>query len=369
MPPSNYPAGTDSFPRPTALDHMDAPGLEHAELHNAIADAVEAIQETVGVNPQGVAPSVASRLLSSDVDLGGVITLPGSPYGGQMLHFMATADTPLPPGVTWDGGGAPEITGRRVLSFLWDGEGWLGTYTPQFPGAGIAGLREQILAFGPAGYWILDETSGTTAFDSSGNGRNGTYTGGYTLAADGVTLNGSTGYVNLADRDQWSINHSGNGITFFALVRPTTTPSTRQAVFAKGNASAYEYAITSIAPYTGQVEGSVNIPAGSPLASDISNAGPLTGGAWHAVAYAVPHPSPSPFSGDLYVDGGPISTYQGSVTTGTYVNNASPARIGSREGGGLFFNGRFRHAAIFPRRLTPAEVQSLIDAATTEGLI
>ena len=55
--------------------------------------------------------------------------------------------------------------------------------------------------------WLkLDETSGTTAADASGNGNNGTYNGGYTLAAtpvvnDGlyaVTFDGSTGYVSLS---------------------------------------------------------------------------------------------------------------------------------------------------------------------------
>ena len=57
----------------------------------------------------------------------------------------------------------------------------------------------------PLGYWRLDEIGGTTATDRSGNGNNGTYSGGYTLGAAGalpndsdgaVTLNGSTGYVS-----------------------------------------------------------------------------------------------------------------------------------------------------------------------------
>jgi hypothetical protein len=35
----------------------------------------------------------------------------------------------------------------------------------------------EVLADAPSGYWKLNETSGTTAADSSGNGRNGTYSG------------------------------------------------------------------------------------------------------------------------------------------------------------------------------------------------
>lgn len=62
-----------------------------------------------------------------------------------------------------------------------------------------------ILADSPTGYWQLNETSGTVAADSSGNGYTGTYTGGFTLgqtgipgylAADSVLLDGSSGYIN-----------------------------------------------------------------------------------------------------------------------------------------------------------------------------
>lgn len=59
---------------------------------------------------------------------------------------------------------------------------------------------------GPVAYWRLGESSGTNAADSSGNGLNGTYTGGVTLGQPGalvddantaVAFNGSTGYVTV----------------------------------------------------------------------------------------------------------------------------------------------------------------------------
>ena len=57
-------------------------------------------------------------------------------------------------------------------------------------------LFDAIMARAPTGYWRLDETSGTTAFDSSGNGNHGAYVGpqpstpGLILAAE-VLLPGS----------------------------------------------------------------------------------------------------------------------------------------------------------------------------------
>lgn len=51
------------------------------------------------------------------------------------------------------------------------------------------GYREVILGTsGLVAYWRLGEASGTTAADESGNGRNGTYSGGYTLGQSGAIV-------------------------------------------------------------------------------------------------------------------------------------------------------------------------------------
>lgn len=73
--------------------------------------------------------------------------------------------------------------------------------------------RQQILADLPSGYWPLDETSGTTALDHSGNNRHGQYlpnvSGAWTGGTFGQTgplyrpevlcpsFNGTSGYVQL----------------------------------------------------------------------------------------------------------------------------------------------------------------------------
>jgi hypothetical protein len=67
--------------------------------------------------------------------------------------------------------------------------------------------RALVLTDSPGIFLLLNETSGSAAADSSGNGRSGTYTGGFTLnqasltgytADASVALNGSTGYVSTA---------------------------------------------------------------------------------------------------------------------------------------------------------------------------
>ncbi len=66
--------------------------------------------------------------------------------------------------------------------------------------------RQTVLNDSPLGYWRLDEPSGTTAFDSSGNGNSGAIGGGVRLNAGGglasssdpaMAFDGSTGAVTL----------------------------------------------------------------------------------------------------------------------------------------------------------------------------
>lgn len=77
-------------------------------------------------------------------------------------------------------------------------------------------LRSEQLADAPLVQLLLDEAAGTTATDSSGNGRNGTYSGTYTLQTDAIGSNGTAstafagGIVTVPDAawmdvDSWTI--------------------------------------------------------------------------------------------------------------------------------------------------------------------
>lgn len=75
------------------------------------------------------------------------------------------------------------------------------------PAPPASSYYDLVMSHSPLGYWRLGETSGTTAADSSGNGRSGTYTGTYTLnrpslipsAPENFALGcrTGTGYVNV----------------------------------------------------------------------------------------------------------------------------------------------------------------------------
>lgn len=104
--------------------------------------------------------------------------------------------------------------------------------------------EDEVLADNPVGYWQLDELSGTTASDSSGNGRDGTYQGTYTLGQDGVTPGGygvqfNGGSVQINDDDVWSASTTGE-LTVEGWIRSSDTNG---SLVSKGAGSNYEWDI------------------------------------------------------------------------------------------------------------------------------
>lgn len=79
-----------------------------------------------------------------------------------------------------------------------------------------------VLALSPTMYWKLDETSGTTAADASGNSNTGTYNGTYTLMQASLTDDGTyavaftDGYIRRA-------NIVAGTMTAIAWVKTTQT--------------------------------------------------------------------------------------------------------------------------------------------------
>lgn len=65
---SSYPTGLDSLAKPTASTLENAAGFEHDVVHTKAAEAVEAVQSTLGTNPQGSSATVKARLDTLAVD-------------------------------------------------------------------------------------------------------------------------------------------------------------------------------------------------------------------------------------------------------------------------------------------------------------
>lgn len=69
---SSYPGGLDSFTNPAGSDPLNTAGAKlHSAQHSNANDAIEAIQSTLGLDPQGAEADVAARLDAIEAGGGG----------------------------------------------------------------------------------------------------------------------------------------------------------------------------------------------------------------------------------------------------------------------------------------------------------
>jgi hypothetical protein len=102
---------------------------------------------------------------------------------------------------------------------------------------------QEVLADSPVAYWRLDETSGTVAHDSSGNGLNGTYSGAITfgqagaVAGDSAAQFGDLASISVPDNNLLDLGTSANpGFAIELWIKaPPPTQSQYATIISKNN--------------------------------------------------------------------------------------------------------------------------------------
>jgi hypothetical protein len=211
----------------------------------------------------------------------------------------------------------------------------------------------------PVSYWRLDETSGTSATDSTG-GRTGTYTGGYTLNQTGalsdvadkaVTFNGTTGYVAVP----YAAALNPAQFTLEAWAKPTGGSGTWRLVASSwthpSNYKGYWVGIDSNDRWTAHMGDGVN--------PEVNADGPT------AVLNTWTHLVET-YDGTtlkLYANGTLVS----SLATTRYSPNTSPTQfdIGAEYFNGAqtsFFVGSIDEVSVYNTALTAAKIRSHYNA-------
>lgn len=224
-----------------------------------------------------------------------------------------------------------------------------------------------------AGHWKLDETSGSTIADSSGNSLNGTWSDGVnadvaeeTVAAPvttGLHFDGSNDVINIPDPGAGSALDAepGSALTLAAWVYADTL-SGYNNIITKGGSN-----------YMMQVQGNKLILSyyGGGAWHDYASTGSvITTGQWHHVAITEDNLG-SAGGVKLYVDGSEVN---GSyiVGTGAGAPNTSDANlyIGS-EGGTHFWDGMIDDVRIYQRELSASDISDLYSSGSpiNAGLI
>src|SRR5579862_3990393 len=213
-------------------------------------------------------------------------------------------------------------------------------------------------ASGPVAYYTFDEVSGTVAQDSSGNGYNGTLTGGVTrvqgVLNGALAFDGSTGYVSIPN----SPNLTGGSVTVAAWIY-------RQSGVQKKFVSKWD-------DNTGNYQFDFQVYTDSKLWFQLqngANVGLVWQGTtvinlnqWYHVA-AVADASTGQVS--LYVNG-VLETLQSQTSwDGTIRNVNMEMNIGRKATGGDYWSGSIDDVRIYNRALSAAEITALATAPPT----
>jgi len=232
-----------------------------------------------------------------------------------------------------------------------------------------------VAAFGPSGWWRLNETSGSAAFDSSGGGFDGTYDGSPTLGqapafdADASPPNRSVRFTpGTSDRVRMGdvLDLGTSDFTLAAWFQKTSSSTALMKILNKGLTSAgtppsagYQLRIGNNLIEVGVNDGTsfINAQASEPTINQ-----------WHFVAGVLDR---SANELRLYVDpsGGAATTTEPIPGTFGSVDSNIPLAIGALDRGTFgptteFFDGFIDEAIIFERALTGDEVQRLFDSTT-----
>jgi chitodextrinase len=190
-------------------------------------------------------------------------------------------------------------------------------------------------------YWNLNESSGTSAADSSGNGGTATLVGSPTwttgVAGNGLTLNGTSQYLNAG-------NVGSAAFTLSAWVNATPDSSGAwHSVVIKQNSFGFEM-------NNGVVYASVG--DGSSWSGTVQ--APIASGVWKHIVQTY-----DGTNNRIYVDGVLVASGTGSLT-----NTSSNLLIGSWNGSSEFFNGKIDEVRVYNGALTSAEVSTLYNSVT-----
>lgn len=209
------------------------------------------------------------------------------------------------------------------------------------------------------GYWKLDEVSGTTASDSSGNGNIGTLfnnangtvtwaTGKFGNAANFIST-GTRAEARITIPFQQSLNIS-SPVSITAWIYPMS-PSTNNAILDRtgGTSRSAIYTVGSQLRATwGAYTGGFGITDGN-VPSDT----------WSFVAFTYDSPGVNQNgTAKLYVNG--TSVYSGIQNASTYADAlaSKPFSIGYSWSGSTGFNGTIDEVKIYNRALTADEVKA-----------
>ncbi len=228
-----------------------------------------------------------------------------------------------------------------------------------------ANLRpgDDVLEEGLSGYWKLDDGSGSSATDASGNGNTLSLTASPTWTTGqiggGIDFDGSTQYAGVADPASGVLDvPDGADVTVTGWFNRDTA-TTEDTIVAKRNSSA----TNTDAGYIVWIDATndklnFTVGDGGGTASDqytLASASTFTATGWHHFV-AVWHDAKGI---DLYIDGRLDNSTASSTASIGNLGNAVDFRIAAESDAGNPFDGKIDEVRTYHRALSPDEARRL----------
>jgi hypothetical protein len=265
---------------------------------------------------------------------------------------------------------------------------------PPVRGAGHFTYERTVLASAPAAYWRLGESRGPVAYDATGHGNHGRYHGRPTFGQAGpipldpnraIGLGGprTRSYVEIRDRETFSVATSGKGLTVELWMRPDVLDFHGEQAdgrdnfihwLGKGEKGRYEWAFrfySRRAERPNRISAYVWNPDGK-LGAGAYVEDRLTPGAWVYLVATFDDPRKPNAGVRLYKNGAPSPHNKSPGTLYKSYNitprhGPAPVRLGTRDLRS-FLTGGLDEVAIYPRVLGPEEILHHWRVATTHGI-
>ncbi|WP_245987439.1 DUF5695 domain-containing protein [Cohnella lupini] len=208
--------------------------------------------------------------------------------------------------------------------------------------------------------YLLNETSGTTASDSSGNGKNATLTGGTSWVAghagNALSLNGTNAYASLPT----GIVGGLNDFTISTWVKVTSLSDWARIFDFGTGTSNYMF----LAPRAGGSGLRFAITTSGNGAEQQLNAPALPTGVWKHIAVTL-----SGTTGRLYVDGVQVASNTNMTFKPSSLGSTTLNYIGKSQFGDPYLNGQVDDFKIYGRALSATEVSTIFAGSTTASNI
>ncbi len=234
---------------------------------------------------------------------------------------------------------------------------------------GEKSYSDEVMALSPVGYWRLGESSGATAYDSSGKGKHGVYQGGATLGQAGAftgdphpaaLLDGSTGYIQTT--------YTQTAVTAYSVSAWIKTTSTALLPIIQDRGSGAGNSLTLVIGLNGTYGGigrlSFVVDSNSVWVGPTASSLLVNDGNWHHIVGTWSAPSgmlvaASQFN--IYIDGNAqaLSTPSQRGAPQSPLSGLGTAIIGYHSTWVKFWNGQIQDVAIFETELSAAQAQSL----------